>query len=114
MDLLSKMLVFDFHKRISVKEALAHPYFSNLHLEDDEPTRDKIPYLEFEFENFGNLTRQQYKDLVYEEILLYHYKDFQEQYMKNIKNGVSITQHIVENQNKHLVDPDDASEEEKV
>jgi p38 MAP kinase len=36
-DLLSKMLRFDPHERISAAAALAHPYFSDLHNPDDEP-----------------------------------------------------------------------------
>lgn len=36
IDLLKKMLVFDPAKRITVAEALAHPFLSELHLEDDE------------------------------------------------------------------------------
>jgi serine/threonine protein kinase len=35
-DLLSKMLRFDPHERISAAAALAHPYFSDLHNPDDE------------------------------------------------------------------------------
>jgi mitogen-activated protein kinase 1/3 len=37
VDLVKKMLVFDPRKRITVVEALAHPYLANLHCEDDEP-----------------------------------------------------------------------------
>lgn len=51
------MLVFDFAKRITVEEALKHPYLKELHLPEDEPSRDKVPFMEFEFENFGKLTR---------------------------------------------------------
>ena len=35
-----KMLLFDFNKRITVDEALAHPYLSELHVPDDEPVRE--------------------------------------------------------------------------
>ena len=30
---------------------MSHEYLKGLHIEDDEPTRDRIPELEFEFEN---------------------------------------------------------------
>ncbi len=51
------MLIFDFNKRITVEEALKHPYLSDLHLPEDEPSREKVPFMEFEFETYGNLTR---------------------------------------------------------
>ena len=47
------MLIFDFNKRMTVPEALKHPYLADLHLPDDEPIREKVPYLEFEFESYG-------------------------------------------------------------
>ena len=37
VDLLCRLLVFDPARRISVKEALAHPYLSSLHDPSDEP-----------------------------------------------------------------------------
>lgn len=37
IDLLEKMLVFDPNRRISVDEALCHPYLSSLHDINDEP-----------------------------------------------------------------------------
>ena len=60
IDLLKKLLTFDPDKRISVTDALAHPYLKDLHLEDDEPTREPVDYLDFEFEDH-NLTTQQLK-----------------------------------------------------
>jgi len=57
LDLLKKMLTFDFNKRITVEEALKHPYLSDLHLPEDEPSRSPVPFYEFEFEMHSNLTR---------------------------------------------------------
>ena len=37
VDLLEKMLVFNPERRISVDDALAHPYLSQLHNPEDEP-----------------------------------------------------------------------------
>lgn len=36
VDLLRKLLTFDASKRITVEEALKHPYLSALHCPDDE------------------------------------------------------------------------------
>ena len=36
MDLLKKLLIFDPIKRITVDEALAHPYLQALHCAEDE------------------------------------------------------------------------------
>lgn len=36
------MLVINPDKRITVEEALEHPYFASLHLPSDEPVCDRI------------------------------------------------------------------------
>jgi len=38
IDLLRKLLTFDFTKRITVEEALKHPYLAELHFPEDEVT----------------------------------------------------------------------------
>lgn len=38
IDLLKKMLTYDPDERITVEQALAHPYLKQLHFPDDEPT----------------------------------------------------------------------------
>ena len=47
IDLLRKLMMFDPEKRISVTQALAHPYLADLHLEEDEPSRESVDYLDF-------------------------------------------------------------------
>jgi len=71
IDLLKKMLTFDPEKRITVREALAHPYLKNLHFEDDEPAGEAVSRFDFDFELYS-LKTHEYKQLIYEEILLYH------------------------------------------
>ncbi len=44
------MLVFDPNKRISVEDALSHPYLAELHFPDDEPTTVPVSYFDFDFE----------------------------------------------------------------
>ncbi|KAL7311034.1 mitogen activated protein kinase 2, variant 2 [Mucor circinelloides] len=48
IDLLNKLLTFDPAKRITVEEALAHPYLSAYHDEDDEPSHTQS--FDFSFE----------------------------------------------------------------
>ena len=69
LELLSRLLTFDPTKRLTAEEALDHSYFKMFHDPNDEPKCDPFNKLEFEFENY-NLTLQQYKDLIFEEILL--------------------------------------------
>lgn len=40
LDLLKKFLTFDASKRITVDEALKHPYLSGLHYPDDEVMKE--------------------------------------------------------------------------
>ncbi|KAL6967390.1 Mitogen-activated protein kinase 1 [Sarracenia purpurea var. burkii] len=65
IDLVDKMLTFDPTKRITVEEALAHPYLERLHDVADEPVCP-MPF-SFEFEQvFGE---EQMKDMIYQEAL---------------------------------------------
>ncbi|KAF7725928.1 Mitogen-activated protein kinase [Apophysomyces ossiformis] len=48
IDLLNKLLEFDPSRRITVEEALAHPYLSAYHDEDDEPSHTQT--FDFSFE----------------------------------------------------------------
>lgn len=102
IDLLKRMLVFDPRKRISVEEALQHPYLEELYCPEDEPTRDPINPIEFEFENV-DLNKEQLKDMIYEEALLYHFNDFKDEYLKKVNNNQSILKHIYNNENKQYV-----------
>jgi serine/threonine protein kinase len=44
------MLAFDPNKRITVEEALAHPYLTELHCPEDEPTTEHVSAFDFDFE----------------------------------------------------------------
>jgi hypothetical protein len=55
LDLIRHMLVFDPSKRISVVEALAHPYLADYHYPDDEPAAPSV--VEFPFDKLGALSK---------------------------------------------------------
>uniref|UniRef100_A0A5B7B8K3 Putative mitogen-activated protein kinase 9 n=2 Tax=Davidia involucrata TaxID=16924 RepID=A0A5B7B8K3_DAVIN len=65
IDLIDKMLTFDPAKRITVEEALAHPYLARLHDIDDEPVCREL--FSFDFEQA--LGEEQMKDMIYQEAL---------------------------------------------
>ena len=73
------MLIFNPNKRIGIEDSLQHPYFKDLYCPEDEPVRSPLNPMEFEFENL-DLNKEQLKDLIFEEILLYHYPEFKKQY----------------------------------
>ena len=50
IDLLKKCFKFDPDKRITVEEAIEHPYFSALHYPEDEPTTNPFSRFDFQFE----------------------------------------------------------------
>jgi mitogen-activated protein kinase 1/3 len=62
LDLLDKLLAFNPVKRITVEEALKHPYLEPYHDPDDEPTADPIPEEFFDFDkNKDTLSKEQLK-----------------------------------------------------
>lgn len=80
------MLKFDPEKRITVEDALKHPYLADLHFEDDEPAAETVHAFDFDFELY-DLDQEDYKQLVYEEIMLYHDGEAYDQYDENKKNN---------------------------
>jgi mitogen-activated protein kinase 1/3 len=69
MDLLKQMLIFDPNHRISVIEALQHPYMASLHLPEDEPDAGFV--FDWSYEQ-GKLEKSDLQQLVFDEVYLYH------------------------------------------
>ena len=80
------MLTFDPLKRITIEESLAHPYMAQLHFPDDEPTCEPVSAFDFDFEIYS-LRKEDYKDLIYEEIMLYHSEESITQYLADKKDN---------------------------
>lgn len=66
LDLLRKMLSVHPKKRITVEEALAHPFFRQLHSPEDEPVCDHGSF-DFSFED-EHLHRKRLQELIWEEV----------------------------------------------
>mmetsp|Transcript_17266 Transcript_17266/g.12340 ORF Transcript_17266/g.12340 Transcript_17266/m.12340 type:complete len:81 (-) Transcript_17266:58-300(-) len=58
---------------------------AQLHYPDDEPTMPPVSPFDFDFELYS-LKKEDYKDLIYEEIMLYHDEAMVKQYMKDQKD----------------------------
>lgn len=63
IDLLTKLLAFDPAQRITVEEALSHPYLSAYHDEADEPSHDHS--FDFSFEVLESMEDMRSKYRVY-------------------------------------------------
>mmetsp|Transcript_27218 Transcript_27218/g.69933 ORF Transcript_27218/g.69933 Transcript_27218/m.69933 type:complete len:366 (-) Transcript_27218:67-1164(-) len=69
IDLLKKMLQFDPRKRITVEEAIKHPYLASLHDPSAEPAAPGV--FEFDFED-EEMTEADVRDKVWEEMCYFH------------------------------------------
>ncbi|XP_039070957.1 mitogen-activated protein kinase homolog MMK1-like [Hibiscus syriacus] len=69
IDLVEKMLTFDPRLRITVGDALAHPYLSSLHDLSDEP--ECMTPFTFDVDQHA-LTEEQMKELIYQEALAFN------------------------------------------
>lgn len=69
-DLIDRLLDFNAMTRITVDEAIKHPYLESLHDPDDEPVFDGE--IDFSFENDTTLTLEDVKKLILHEISHYN------------------------------------------
>lgn len=76
------MLKYDPEERITVEQCLSHEYLRHLHYPDDEPVTNPVTAYDFDFEKYS-LTKDDYKDLIYEEIMLYHSDEAAFNYINN-------------------------------
>jgi serine/threonine protein kinase len=72
LDLLERMLVFNPEKRITVDEALNHPYLAQLHNQCDEPISSEAFNFDFEREALDrgeDIPKEELQALIYREML---------------------------------------------
>ena len=69
LDLLSKMLIFNPNKRITIEECIKHEYFKGLHDPGEEPLSDKV--FDWSFDDL-KLTKENLQKMVFEESLHFH------------------------------------------
>ncbi|KAK3592646.1 hypothetical protein CHS0354_034724 [Potamilus streckersoni] len=69
LSLLNKMLVLHPKERITVEQALVHPYLNKYHDPDDEPIC--VPAFNFDFEK-KDMDKDELREAIYKEIMDYH------------------------------------------
>lgn len=69
LDLLDKLLTFNPNRRISIEQALAHPYLEQYYDPSDEPVAERPIDVDLEDES---LTKEQLKSMMYDELLRFH------------------------------------------
>lgn len=75
LDLLDRLIALNPMKRISIEDALRHPFLSSLHDEEDEPTFEGS--IDFGFETDPTLDMMKIKKLLLNEIGLYNPKYYE-------------------------------------
>lgn len=106
-DLLQKLLEYDPNKRLSAEEALNHPYFKELHSEEEEPIANPIDYFDFEFEQY-TLDKRILRELILDEIIIYHNdgaKKYYDQCKHRYPNGM--LEMVYERKDSFASDEDD-------
>ena len=110
IDLLRKLLVFNPEKRLTVEQALEHPYLSSLHFKDDEYSSPPVSMFDFEFEVL-HLAMEDYKTLIYEEILLHHFQHKKDEYERAKSNYDIHTRVPARRPSRDIEDSDDENDE---
>ena len=90
LDLLSKMLTFHPDKRITVSQAMKHPYLAQLFDEDDE--KIKVPPFTFDETKHKNIT--DVKRAIYEESLNFHKSNPKTAPQKNPSLAVAVDEGV--------------------
>ncbi|KAI8995496.1 mitogen activated protein kinase [Trametes punicea] len=71
IDFLQKTLTFDPKKRLTVDQALEHPYLAAYHDPEDEPAVSSLDPEYFEFD-YKEMNKEELKQLLYEEVMSFN------------------------------------------
>mmetsp|Transcript_131620 Transcript_131620/g.421061 ORF Transcript_131620/g.421061 Transcript_131620/m.421061 type:complete len:406 (+) Transcript_131620:114-1331(+) len=85
-DLLSMTLRWDPEARVSVNDALRHPYLENLHCPEDEPIRRPLDRSDFEFER-RKMTAGGLREEIFRETMMY-YPHLLEEFNQELAQGI--------------------------
>lgn len=109
VNLLKQMLKYNPEERITIEDALKHDFIGDWHCEKDEPTTVPVSAFDFDFEMY-DLTIENSKQLILEEISLYHSKKAQKKYVKNKKAYPQGMLHLYfESENTSSANPEELS-----
>merc|ERR1719359_812630 len=86
-DLLQMMLRWDPESRIPVAEGIAHKYLETLHYPEDEPVREPLDTVDFEFER-RKITVPALREEIFREALFY-YPDLLEVFHQEDRDAVN-------------------------
>lgn len=67
LDLLKKLLCFNPNKRLTAEQALEHPYVSEFHNSDDEPSCERV--IQIAIDDNTKFSIREYRDKLYQEIM---------------------------------------------
>ena len=67
------MLTYDSADRITVPEALGHPYLKQLHFPDDEPETESVSAFDFDFEKYSKTCKYPNHNHLYLSKFLFQY-----------------------------------------
>ncbi|CDF36785.1 Mitogen-activated protein kinase 3 MPK3 [Chondrus crispus] len=76
LDLLGRMLVFNPSQRITVEQALTHPYLLDLHDEYDEPVCPSV--FNFECDHMEKVSKTALRQMIWAEANMYRQRDMEE------------------------------------
>jgi len=99
LDLLDKMLAFNPNNRISVEDALAHPYFNSLHDPTDEPVMT-TPF-QFDLEGESKVSEEDLRAMLLNELRIFRPKNFLQVAQTEFERGFA---ELLERQHRELME----------
>lgn len=86
LDFINKCLYFDPDKRLTIEEALDHEFFEKIRDKGEEISSEKISRYDFVFEDQDIEEITELRQLILDEIMLYHDDKFYAEYLLSKKN----------------------------